>query len=93
MQAGQGELPEDVPAAQPGKPKKKTGSKKPVPDEDLLAVWQQDPNASDEQVASKVGITRSAVQQRRTTLQDRGVIINTEQGVVIYEIPSDAEKK
>jgi DNA-binding Lrp family transcriptional regulator len=64
-----------------------------VTDDELLAVWQQDPKASDAQVADKVHLTRSAVQQRRIALQDRGVLMKTEQGIVIYLIPEKEEAK
>ncbi len=94
-QASQGDLPEGDQPAQPGKPKKKPGSQtgsKKVTDDDLLVIWQQDPRASDAQVADKVGLSRSAVQQRRTTLQECGRLMSTEQGIVIYSIPEEVPK-
>jgi len=90
-QGSQGEMTGPVPGVQPvstGSKPKKSDIKKIVTDDELLAVWQKDPKASDAQVADSVGITRSAVQQRRVALQERGVLMKTEQGIVIYSIPN-----
>lgn len=94
-QASQGDVTGDVTDQLPvrtGSKKKTPVSKKNVTDDELLAVWQQDPSASDAKVASQVGITRSAVQQRRVALQERGALMKTEQGIVIYSIPSEIKE-
>ena len=57
--------------------KKKAVSKLPVTDEQLVSQWQIDPYASDAQVADQLGLTRSAVQQRRVKLASAGRIVIT----------------
>ncbi len=50
-----------------------TRMRKPVTDDVLLAIWQETPGASDNQVAQRLGISRQAVQRRRVNLQARGL--------------------
>ena len=57
-------------------------ARKPVTDESLLAIWQQDPRATDNQVAKQFGVSRQAIQGRRSRLIERGDIRMTEAGAV-----------
>jgi hypothetical protein len=91
MQASQGETIELTQVA-PVRKKKEPIRKKTVTDDELLDVWQKEPTASDAQVADRVGVTRSAVQQRRNALQGRGVLMKTDKGIVIYSMPAEEEK-
>lgn len=61
--------------------------KLPVQDGALLAIWMQDPQASDGKVALQVGITRQAVAQRREKLQASGTIEKTDAGVRVIGLP------
>lgn len=53
----------------------KTLRKQALQDNDLLAYWQQDPQASDQQVAQHFGVSRQAIQQRRKSLIERGAFM------------------
>lgn len=57
-------------------------SKQPVQEEALLAYWRDNPQASDQQVASHFGRSRQGIQQRREGLIRKGAIRMTEGGAV-----------
>lgn len=57
-----------------------------VQEEALLAMWRDNPQASDQQVAGKFGVTRQAVQGRRKALIEKGSVKMTPQGVEIVGI-------
>jgi len=54
-----------------------------VQEADLLATWQASPRASDQQVASKFGVSRQAIGDRRKALLSRGVIVKTDGGIFV----------
>lgn len=61
-------------------------SKQPLQDAELLAYWQSNPKASDQQVATQFGRSRQGIQQRREKLIKMGDIRMTEKGVEIIGI-------
>lgn len=61
-------------------------SKQPLQDAELLAYWQSNPQASDQQVATQFGRSRQGIQQRREKLIKSGDIRMTENGVEIIGI-------
>jgi hypothetical protein len=75
--------PQVAPLARKGD---KQGSKQPVQDEALLAIWGDKPTASDRQVAEQFGTSRQAIQQRREKLVKQGAIRMTDKGVEIIGI-------
>lgn len=70
---------------------RKQDGKQPVQDAALLAYWQTNPQASDQQVADHFGKSRQAIQQRRDKLISKGEIKMTPNGVVIVGISVSAE--
>lgn len=61
-------------------------SKQPLQDAELLAYWQSNPKASDQQVATQFGRSRQGIQQRREKLVKMGDIRMTDYGVEIIGI-------
>lgn len=49
--------------------------KQVLQDDALLAYWAQDPQASDQQVATHFQVSRQAIQQRRKSLTERGAFM------------------
>jgi hypothetical protein len=67
------------------------GSKQPLQDAELLAYWQSNPQASDQQVATQFGRSRQGIQQRREKLVKSGDIRMTKDGVEIIGIPVSSQ--
>lgn len=67
------------------------GSKQPLQDAELLAYWQSNPKASDQQVATQFGRSRQGIQQRREKLVKSGDIRMTKDGVEIIGIPVSSQ--
>lgn len=68
-------------------PSQEQPSKQPVQEEALLALWRDNPKASDQQVADKFGVKRQAIQQRRTEMIRKGLIRATDKGIEIVGVP------
>lgn len=68
----------------------KQASKQPVQDAALLAYWQANPQASDQQVADYFSKSRQAIQQRRDKLVSKGEIKVTSLGVQVVGISVSA---
>lgn len=76
LDASLGEVPQVAPQAdKQGSKREKTLRKQALQDSDLLAYWAQDPQASDQQVASHFEVSRQAIQQRRKSLTERGAFM------------------
>lgn len=68
--------PQDSPQGDKQPSKGGKGLRKQVlQDADLLAYWQQYPQASDQQVAQRFQVSRQAIQQRRKSLTERGAFM------------------
>lgn len=66
-----------------GRQGKQIARKLQVQEADLLATWQANPHASDRQVASKFGVSRQAIGDRRKSLQARGIIVKNDGGIFV----------
>lgn len=80
MQAGDSPVQAGEQPTATGRKKKQPVSKEPVSDDQLLQVWQQDPYASDGKVSGLVGVSRSAIQQRRSILKSSQKIMESQEG-------------